>query len=294
GFDYLPCSVDNPYDSTIPGKPPTDFKTDLSAVGDFPKNTARWIITVPKALLRVPNTGEMVDREFRVDTYIDPDRYVGDPIPSSGDPDWLDYVNRVPLDPSLPWDLEDASTTYCWWAKTAEAVPFTERYQFMGDPRDCPYADLNRLTTEAVGIQPAWYKGDSVAGYGPWYSYPNGYNWYFDDLESSSPNANDLVAMWQELDATRIRNDGTKTNDVWRNTASTSDCVEVDVPRFMQLLRGGVVQTESVYTTMTGFSYYYLGLGNEIGYDSSNGYTNSIPVSGKPFGQVGWGYEQSI
>ena len=47
---------------------------------------------------------------------------------------------------------------------------------------------------------------------------------------------------------------------------------------------------------MTGWSYYYIGIGGEIGYDFANEFANSVPVLGKPFsGTAGvQKYEQSI
>jgi len=59
--------------------------------------------------------------------------------------------------------------------------------------------------------------------------------------------------------------------------------LRIDIPRYMQLLRTGLLNTDSVYTTLTGYSYFYLGIGNEIGYDSANGFSKGIPVSSKPF-----------
>jgi len=284
GYEYVPCSVDLPYD-TLNRAVPTDFATDLSSTGDKPKNTARWIVTVPKRMLLTPPLSELRDRMVRIDTFIDPDRTIADDLPVKGDPEWEDFVRRRPLDPDLPWDLENASTSYCWWTASPEAVPFTERFQFQGDPRHCPYADLKALHTEASANWPDWYKGNPAGGIPPWPSFSNGYNWYFDDFQNSNGNE---ISRWPGFDAARIMNDGSTTNDGWRTF------VDLDVPRFMQLLRGAVTRSESVYTTMTGFSYYYIGIGNEIGYDSSNGYPNSIPVSSQPFGGVGWGYEQSI
>lgn len=55
------------------------------------------------------------------------------------------------------------------------------------------------------------------------------------------------------------------------------------MPRIYQILRTAVARTNAVYTTMTGFSYYYVGIGNEIGYDADNGFPNSIPASSRPF-----------
>ena len=48
-------------------------------------------------------------------------------------------------------------------------------------------------------------------------------------------------------------------------------------------MRTGLVSSSTVYTTLTGFSYYYMGHGNEIGYDKANGYASSIPVNTGPW-----------
>jgi hypothetical protein len=164
--------------------------------------------------------------------------------------------------PASRTEPTNISRTYCWWAQTTDVVPYTERYQFQGDPRHCPYADLRSGGT----------------------SFPDGYNWYFDDME----NGTNAIASWPGLNAARMKNDANATNDGWMGRA------DVDVPRMMRLVREGLQRSESLFTTLTGFSYYYIGLGNEVGYDAANGYPNSIPVSGQPFGVAGNGYEQSI
>lgn len=283
GYEYVPCSVDLPYD-VVDRSVPTDFATNLASPGDKPKNTARWTITVPKRMLLAPG-GALMDRMIRVDTCVDQDRYVDDVLPEKGDPDWDDFVARKPVDPNTPFDLENQSTTYAWWSASPEIVPFTERYQFQGDPRHLPYADQKAIHPDPVANQPDWYKGNAAGGIPPWNSFANGYNWYFDDFQNSNGNE---IASWRGFDAARLMNDGSTTNDGWRTV------MEIDVPRFMQLARGAITRSEAVYTTLTGFSYYYLGIGNEIGYDAANGYPNSVPVSSQPFGGVGWGYEQSI
>jgi hypothetical protein len=45
---------------------------------------------------------------------------------------------------------------------------------------------------------------------------------------------------------------------------------------------------------LTGWSYYYMGIGNDIGYDSANGYPNSIPSNMTPHGGSGNGYVNTI
>ncbi|MFH1999791.1 MAG: hypothetical protein ABIK28_08925, partial [Planctomycetota bacterium] len=89
---------------------------------------------------------------------------------------------------------------------------------------------------------------------------------------------------------TRIENDEGNTADGWSDYQ-----FRIDVPRYMELLRTALVSTEAVYTTLTGFSYFYMGIGNEIGYDSANGFSVGIPVSKKPFyGVSGERMEQNM
>jgi len=59
--------------------------------------------------------------------------------------------------------------------------------------------------------------------------------------------------------------------------------VEFDWPRQANLLRSGILNTGAMFTTMNGFSFYYVGLGHEVGADSSNGFGSGIPVNGKPY-----------
>ena len=255
GLEYIPSPVENLPD----GASPNAFTTNLATHGDVEKNTARWIITIPSSALPSNATIE-------VDTQLG------------------DSATPAPA---------NTSRTYAWrgtdaWifgdATTDANLPITERFQFLGDPRHCPYADLKmphgssgRTRANALGM---------------------GYNRYFDDFESTARNA---AASWPgwSYDAPQfsgnmygIKNDGNANNDGWD---TRSGLIEVDVPRIYQVLRSSVVRSHSVYTTMTGFSYYYVGIGNEIGYDASNGFTNSIPVSAKPFtGAGGSRNEQSI
>jgi hypothetical protein len=241
GMDYVPC----------PTEAANDFTTNLANNAVVEKNTARWTIRIPAAMLG------SADRRIEAVTRIGHGNAVNTGVDNAA------FATGIMYPPGSRAEPENVSRTYCWWAASPEAVPFTERYQYQGDPRHCPYADLR------VG-------GSSFA---------NGYNWYFDDFQNASANA---AGSWPGFDAARIKNDGTATNDGWLGR------MEIDLPRFFRLLRDGLQRSEALFTTLTGFSYYYVGLGNEIGYDSANGYANSIPVSGQPFGASGPGFEQSI
>ncbi|MFO1052982.1 MAG: prepilin-type N-terminal cleavage/methylation domain-containing protein [Planctomycetota bacterium] len=237
------------------------FTKDLVATGDGPKNTARWRI-------KVPSTVWDARRFVTTDSppvYFDPR--------TTPTPDVTLTIRTRIFSPSVGSSFEDLgaspsgfngsynepydlSETYTWWARTRDAVPFTERAQIWGDPRHNPYRDL--------------MSGDADFG--------DGYNWWWDSLTNNSQNA--------KTDHPGI----TQANNRWNGAES------FDVPRLMYLFRNAIVQSESIYTTLSGYSYYYVGCGNEIGYDSANGYANSIPVNQKPWGgaDISTGYINSI
>jgi type II secretory pathway pseudopilin PulG len=237
GMEYIPttCEATN------------TFATNLVTATVVPKNTARWIITIPVAALNreFGNTASLLTFDTRIGDNLD----TGQMWPVSVAPSNL-------------------SRTYVYRNDNANAVPFSERYQFLGDPRHMPYSDVKAAF---------------------------GYNWYFDHMRDGTASA---LASWPGFDATRIRNGAAAADaniDGWHGGAGTGDSMEIDVPRFFQMLRTALTESNTVYTTLTGWSYYYMGLGGEIGYDAANGFANSIPVSTKPFtGVSGTRNEQSI
>ncbi|MFH0962857.1 MAG: type II secretion system protein [Planctomycetota bacterium] len=248
GLEYIPSATESA----------GDFSQNLSVKVDNPKNTARWIITIPAAMrssvlgeLTAPYDGVAeAPNRLTFETCIGTDLSVG--------------VMWPPASRRQPTNL---SRTYAWWTNSAGDVPFTERSQFIGDPRHCPYADLKNAS--------------------PVLSFQNHYNWWFDNFKNSSYN---VMSNWPGYGNTRIENDEGNDVDGWADHQ-----FKIDVPRYLELLRTALMNTDSVYTTLTGYCYYYLGIGNEIGYDSSNGYSSSVPVSRKPFyGTSGSRTEQVI
>ncbi len=257
-LEYIPSPVENlPQGWSAPA-----FTKNLAATDDETKNTARWVITIPSFQLPTDST---VTVETRI-----------------GTDDDAEYPN--------------VSRTYAWrgtdvWlygdADNDPHLPITERFQILGDPRHCPYADLKR----------------PHVGSGRANSHPlgMGYNRYFDDFHAPGNNQASAWPGWSYDGPPTSGNwfgiknnaaDNTSGNDGWN---SRSGYLEIDVPRIYQILRTAVLRTHAVYTTMTGFSYYYVGIGNEIGYDASNGFDDSIPLSSRPFtGSNGTRYEQSI
>jgi len=235
-LEYVPC----PTPSTSTG---TDrFARDLyTASSSLPKNTARWTIELPlpavrKAFETVFNAldGDTYDRIVTLETRIGRDLTTGTMWPTRHEP-------------------QNRTVAYAYFYGDRDDVPFSERYQFIGDPRHSPYADTDR-------------QGLTV---------PNGYNWYFEDLGTAS-------GSWLAFDPARL-------DDGWLGRGSGHD-----VPRLLSWLRTAITKTEAVYTTLTGFSYYYLSLGGDVGYDAANGFANSIPMDGTPFGIAGAVNENTI
>ncbi len=237
-LEYVPCPTPNSNTGS------NRFERDLYWNGNQPKNTARWRITLPLASIRTQfesapgaGDGDANDLVVSLDTRIGTDRTTGVMWPTRSHP-------------------QNLSSTYCYFYNDVDDVPFSERYQFSGDPRHSPYEDTDRTGTTAV----------------------HGYNWYFDNLSNGSGN---FQGNWRAFDGGRLR-------DRWRGRS------EHDTPRLFYWLRTALVRSEAVWTTLTGFSYYYMSIGGDVGYDSANGYPNSIPMDGKPFGQSGDLFENSI
>lgn len=228
-LEYVPCPTPGTASAAAPA-----FERDLySTTADVPKNTARWTIEVPmstlKAKLAAPvgaNNGDTIDRVLEVRTRFGTDATTGTMYP----------VRNAPT---------NLSKAYSYFYNLSTKIPFSERYQFQGDPRHSPYADTARYGT----------------------TFPHGHNWYFDDFNGSV----DARPKWLGFDTARFA-------DGWTGAQ------QIDTARYFQWMRTAVTTTEAVYTTLTGFSYFYLSVGGDVGYDSANGFASSIPMNGLPFG----------
>lgn len=227
-----------------------NFTTDLYTSSTLPKNTARWKLRLNP---NVFTNGSFVDNDGN--SYSPTDDVVlqvRTRIWSGADP-----ANSGTMWPPAARNAPDnLSVTYAWWADSTEDVPITERSQFNGDPRHV-HKDL--------------FNGDP--------DFPNGYNWYHDNLTNGSENS---LGNYGGISALYVRNR-------WQSA------MLCDVPRYMELFRKAITKSACVYTTLTGFSYCYLGIGNNIGYDAANGYNNSIPSNLRPHGSPGsTGYVDTI
>jgi type II secretory pathway pseudopilin PulG len=230
-LDYIPCPMTTSASSAVPA-----FGRDLyDNTLDVPKNTARWTITIPFAKLKSgfaspagANNGDATDRVLELRARVGSDLSTGTMWPTRNSPTNISHA----------WSYFDADPN---------SIPFSERYQFQGDPRHCPYADLDAYGT----------------------TFPNGYNWSFDNF-NGTVNA---TANWKAIDTARL-------TDGWMGTQ------QIDTARYFHWMRTAVTTTEAIYTTLTGFSYFYLSVGGDVGYDSANGFASSIPMNGTPFGNA--------
>ncbi|MDQ7780240.1 MAG: hypothetical protein RDV41_11135, partial [Planctomycetota bacterium] len=220
-WEYTPCPTNGP-----------NFTHGLDFVGVRGKNTARWVIKLPKTMMEI--------YPITIETRIGEDLTTGTLYPVRNQP-------------------ANLSRTYTWVTTNAEVIPFTERYQFIGDPRHHPYGDARVSANDLA------------------------YNWFFTDAIAAADYSAHLN-IWKGWDLSTAGS-GTGNNNV-----------EVDIPRFFQLVREGLMKSNALWTTITGYSYYYVGLGNEIGYDSANMFANSIPVDYRPWnsGATMDGTEQTI
>ena len=258
GMEYIPAPMEDFANAAVQ----VPFARNLATTGDLEKNTARWVIMIPTATF---GTNKVVAVETRIGHYAW-DTGTSSYVSSLSPP----YTEPVNLSRTHVWR---GSANYLFVGnpaadpKTGPALPLSERYQFQGDPRHCPYADLKRPHTTNSG---AWAAGNVNPYYGM------GYNRYFDGFRDASLDRRSSWPGWTYTASSVTYGVKDNTNALWNN-------IDVDVPRIFQVWRNSLMRSNALFTTMTGYPFFYLGTGNEIGYDTANGFPNSIPVSRLPF-----------
>ena len=204
--------------------------TSASTLLEKPKNTARWRIELVGLSLTVG--ADVASVETRIGPY--------GVTCTTGYLDANTQGNNYNL--QMPDRPQDLSTTYAYL--TASAVPITESYDVMGDPRYVPYLDMMHSGTTG---------------------FADNYNWFFRDLTTDSSGA------WYTQYVPNA-----KFNDY-------NGQPNIDVPKAFMLIREGVMISRSIYTSVCGWSAYYIGGGGEIGGDSDNALTNAVPTYGGPW-----------
>lgn len=218
GMEYIPSPVDNG----------GEFTQDLDDWGSKPKNTARWRIRIPVNTL---TTEADTDRRISVITRIGEELNSGRAWPT-------------------PLQAHNMSITHSWWASSPDFVPFTERYQWNGDPRHNPYADL-------------------VAG---GFSFPHGYNWHADNLRDDVDN---VQSDWPCFESSRLQD-------------SFGPGTHYDVPRLTQVLRNGLQESNSIFISAGGPLGSFMPLGGEMALPGGPAASpQAITVPGSFFGLGG-------
>jgi len=191
GAEYIPCAVN------LSG----NFTPDLTLpanTANNPKNTARWLIQL-----------NLVPGQHTIETCL------GYPVTHSAWP--------------LADDSLNISRTYVW-VGNAYAPPYTEQFQYLGDPRDCPYLDCKIGTVAALGS----YAGMAAT------LQANSYNWWFKDGAAGGGQ----IGMDQD-GYTGFSAAGNVVG--WEGAAAGSTpagghmASEVDLPRYYETIRGGIM-----------------------------------------------------
>ena len=231
GAEYIPCPVD-----TL-GNFNTNLAQGVTTRGN-PKNTARWILTLP-----------LVPGEHKIETCL------GQNVFHSGWPT---------VDPS-----ENISRTYVW-VGNGYPPPYTERFQYLGDPRDEPYLDCKLGTAAVFGVVPG---NNCVIP-------PNSFNWWFKDVTATAGNMG-------------INNDGYSGYSIpnladmagWEGKTSGGGAApsggqgsEVDMPRYYETIRNGLLNTTGLWGVINGWTCYYYGMGGEFGADQSP-FNNGVSIN---------------
>ncbi len=265
GLEYIPCSAD----VTVMPSPYYFTKQDLlsTSTAPAPKNTARWLITLSMPVTSVfpnasPGNPLTMTNAGGTSIYTAPVTFAGQHAIETR-LGAKNYQTGYPGTGAAP----DVSRTYVWtgWgvngavttvgSVTASGPPPTvERYQFLGDPRHEPYLDV-KVGGTGVSGQPVTIQA-------------NGYNWWFKDGASGGANPN----MYS--DGYRGFGQAGKVNG-W-NTGVDSNFV--DLPRFHQMIRQGLLNATGIWSTMNGYTYYYYAFGGEFGSDQAP-FANGITLN---------------
>ena len=226
GLEYIPCPVGTNFATTWD----LDAATKVSGGVTFqniPRNTSRWIITMNLSTKATDASGNAINPHTIETRFGSPSASF-----SVGGLGWS--PTTVTVGPGLntyaegvTHDLQNISRTYVW---VGQIAPFTERYQYLGDPRDCPYQDVIN---------------------------DDRYNWFFcDPTVNTSSGGSTFYTAFPNAQAY-----GAGYNDTQGHNSN------VDLPKYFLANRTGLLNTQSIWTVLNGWSYYYLGIGGEFGGD---------------------------
>ncbi len=134
------------------------------------------------------------------------------------------------------------SRTYVWLGggsvsglgtSSCGITPWTERYQYIGDPRDCPYAD-SKFGSAAMGTTDSFV---TIAA--------NSFNLYFKDL---SANPQDGYYGY------------TTTTSGYEGNSDIRD-----MPKYYMLYRNGLLTQQGIFCNLNGYTAWHADMGGEFG-----------------------------
>ncbi len=249
GTEYIPCSPEMTAINATTQFTAQDLTYSNATAA---KNTARWIISLNMPVTST-YTAPATDGTLASGIYGQvATQFVGQHVIET-------RIGNAVTASSFP----NLSRTYVW-VGNGYPPPYTERYQFLGDPRHEPYLDCKvGGLTGGTAQMPA-----------------SAYNWYFKDGNAGGTHVG-------------LNNDGYTgygaAGDIigWEGAASSGgaapgDANFVDLPRFYQMVRQGLLNTTAIWTTMNGYSYYYYGFGGEFGADQMP-FSSGITMNTTPY-----------
>lgn len=267
GMDYIPT----PLGGTVTAPTFPNVK-DLDSTATTAKNTARWIININTANVAGNPFANFNDRMMTVETRL-PTSPTNTTLTGFGSPTLTPVItgsvdlttgkrmdatvnrsvgtiintNSVPQRSTVESlnQVPNVSRTYVWENNSAQGTPSTERFQMIGDPRYNPYLDTLRSRF-----------------YNTTYSLPT------TSVSTTVPVSSVLSSDYPTL---------TQLIGPTYNAAPNDNYVDDDVPRMFQIFRQSLIRSNAVYTSMTGYSNYYHGIGGEIGLDTTNGQAFDVP-----------------
>lgn len=240
GLEYIPCLVTAP-PNPLPAAyafPAGDHDLSDGAHAGEAKNTARWLIRLAP--------GSVGDGLLKVETRI------GDNLNSGtkGKTIWTGVwpTGTMVIIPDI--EPDNISRTYAW---VGTPVPLTEQFQFLGDARHMPYADVKAR---------------------------HGYNWYFTQVGGGGYSGFDkTTAGW------------TYAHNYPQTTTSNIQRVNFDVPRYLYVIRQALLNSHSVFVAgdaslaqnENAVPLSYLLLGGEIMFEWTKTGAKPLRIKTKPW-----------
>jgi hypothetical protein len=268
GLDYIPTPLVNsgnaandytgfdPFYLSNQASPPNAIR-GLNVNSNIVKNTARFIVSIDVTSASDNPFAQFMNKMMTVETRIGNDLNTGyrmdGSIPTKTGV--VSQPNSISLtDNEVKSRISNLSRTFTWVGDQSfitssgrtMALPITEEYQIMGDPRHNPYKDT--LDSKKHNVA---FTGSGVGGLASIDTSASGYDTF--------TNANRTIT----------------------GPLFGGNNISFDVPRIFQLFRNGLLNSNSTYTSLIGYSNYYLGLGGELGGDTSN--PQYFTMNGSPF-----------